>query len=308
MIRYEFIDRNVSEADIHPKDVFENERELAFEFIKEKKLSGDQKSFLFKRYNIPYYFDVRKNLLASVKISEELHYEYFFNSPLSRLRASEDYQQKVKSLRSHTWKSYIEWIEGRCFRYLEDTSEVETLDIGSRSVGWVEELKESKLLKRLSLLEPLPPIASVALDDKQYDVVIAFNIIQRELNPLNLLKKIENKLSGDGIAVLSFRSGTGFDVLALKEKGKSIFPLDHLFLPSIEGISSLLEEANLEVLEITTPGQLDAEIVKSAVEQGMSSDPLLNHLFETVPSEEIQSFIQKNNLSSHVRVVAKRRK
>ena len=307
MIRYEFIDYSVNDANIHPQDVFHNERELAFKFISENDIGGKSHNYLFKRYNIPYCFDEDKNLVANVQLSESQYNDYFYNSNLSRLRASEPYQSNVKKLRAHIWNGYAEWIEGRCFRYLDKKENFSVLDIGSRNVGWVEELKGSSHLNNLTLLESLPPIKSEENVADNYDVVVAFNVIQREQSPQRLMKVIHSRLAENGIAVLSFRSGTGFDVLALKEANKSIFPLDHLFLPSVKGMKKLLESSGFEVVEITTPGQLDAEIVKNAVEKGESSDPLINHLVETVPVDEIQTFIQKNNLSSHVRVVAKKK-
>ena len=306
MIRYEFYDYNVSDSNIHPKDIFDNERELAFKFITDHKIDGKQHNFLFKRYNIPYVLDADKNLVAAVDISSDTHKDYFYNSGLAKLRASESYQESVKQNRSHIWNSYLEWIEGRCFRYLDNKDNVKALDIGSRNVGWIETLKSSQHLKSLSLLGALPPIKSADVGSEKFDVVIALNVIQRELNPVQLLNQMKDHMDDDGIAVLSFRSGTGFDILALKENGKSIFPLDHLFLPSVNGIKKLLKEAGLEPVEVTTPGQLDAQIIKNAVDSGDCTDPLITHLVETVPLDELQSFIQKNNLSSHVRVVAKK--
>ncbi len=307
MIRYEFIDSDVSDANIHPKDVFNKERDLAFRFIQEKNLKGIAHNFLFKRYNIPYVFDINKNLIASIDVQPDILEEYFYNSPLSKLRSSEEYQSNVRRLRTHIWEGYVEWIEGRCFRYLKNQDNIKVLDVGSRNVGWVEELQSSKVLKNLHIYKSLPPIKSDGDISSDYDVIVAFNVIQKEQKPEIFLKDIYSRLSVEGIAVLSFRSGTGFDVLALQQANKSIFPLDHLFLPSVTGMRKLLENVGFEVVEITTPGQLDAEIVKNAVENGECSDPLLNHLVETVPLDEIQTFIQKNNLSSHVRVVVKKK-
>ena len=312
MIRYEFYDSEVSDANVHPGDVFDKERALAFKFIEENEIKGRSNSFCFKRYNIPYAFDENKNLIAQVYLSEDQYHEYFYDSELSKLRACETYQTNLKGRRSHIWKSYIEWIEGRCYRYMSKPEELKVLDIGSRNVGWVDELRQSSILSDLSLLNCLPPIKSDIEtshdEESQFDVLLALNVIQREIDPESFLKKLHNKLKDDGVMILSFRSGVGFDVLALKENNKSIFPLDHLFLPSLDGIKIILEKSGFMIQEMITPGQLDAEIVKNAVEKGECTDPLIVHLVETVSVEELQTFIQKNNLSSHVRIVAKKSK
>lgn len=307
MIRYEFFNFDVSDKNVHPADIFEEERELAFKFIDNKEIKSNLRSFLFKRYNIAYFQDEKENLIADVNIPKEILNEYFHNSELSQLRASEKYQAQVSELRKNLWQSYVEWIEGRCFRYLESQDNLKVVDVGSRTVGWIEELKKSSILGNLTLSGALPPIKAEENITSDNDVVIAVNVIQREQNPKEFLTSIRDLLKKDGIAVLSFRSGTGFDVLALKGLNKSIFPLDHLFLPSVKGIRALLEESDFEVLEITTPGQLDVEIVRKSIERGQCTDPLIVHLIETVPEEELQTFIQKNNLSSHVRVVARKK-
>ena len=307
MIRYEFVDYNVNQSTIHPHDVFDNERQLAFDFIIENELCGKLNNYFFKRYNIPYAFDENKNLVAHVDVEDNKLNEYFTTSELAKFRASSEYQNQITENRKNIWKSYVEWIEGRCYRYLKSTEGLKVVDLGSRIVGWVEEVKSSKILGDLSLKNTLPPIQSDYQEGNQFDVALLFNIIQRERDPLRLLKDTFDSLKEDGLLVMSFRSGTGFDVLSLRDRNKSIFPLDHLFLPSIVGIESLLDEAGFTVNEIITPGQLDAQIVKTAVEKGRCTDPMLTHLVETVPLEELQGFIQKNNLSSHVRVVAQKK-
>ncbi len=307
MIRYEFIDEEFSNANFHPGAVFEQERELARNYVSENITPNKNYNYFFKRYDVPYFFDTDKNLRADVKLTDSQFQEYFYTSDLSKLRASQAYQEQIKENRSKIWESYVEWIEGRCFRYFDKVEDLQVLDVGSRAVGWIEELKRSKHFQNLYVHNSLPPVKSEMSAPEDNDLAIAFNVIQREQNPKKFITDLGSKLRSGGIAVLAFRSGVGFDILALKENNKSIFPLDHLFLPSPQGIRHLFEANGFEVLEITTPGQLDAEIVKKTLEESDYSDPLLNHIFEQTPTDEVQSFIQKNNLSSHVRLVARKK-
>lgn len=306
MIRYEFYDDDVSISNIHPVDIFEQEKELAYNYILKNNLYGKKHNFLFKRYNIPYFLDENKNLLADINLDKSNHEDYFFKSELAQLRATQEYQELVTKSRSHIWSSYIEWMEGRAFRYLKDSNNLSVLDVGSRAVGWIEALKHSQVIGKLSLFNSLPPLKQESSTDGEYDIVIASNVIQRELNPEQFVKDLFNKTRSGGIALFSFRCGTGFDVLGLRDKNKSIFPPDHLFLPSLKGIEILLKKAGFKVQEMLTPGQLDAEILKKTVENGQCVDPLLCHIVETVPVEELQTFIQKNNLSSHARIVVQK--
>ncbi len=307
MIRYEFYDFKVKDSNIHPNDILVQEKELASQFIAENQITSHSNNFLFKRKNLSYSLDSDKNLKLDAEISQDIVHKYFQESELAKFRASEEYQSNVTNLRSHIWKSYVDWIEGRCFRYLGKKENLTALDIGSRNVGWIELLRNSPTFSSLSLKNCLPPIKCEDLPKTNHNVVIALDAIQRETNPEEFLSGLRNNLNDDGILILSFRSGTGFDILALKSSNESIFPLDHIFLPSIAGIKNLLAKTGFEIKEVTTPGQLDAEIVKKSVELGHCTDPLITHLVDMVPIEELQTFIQKNNLSSHVRLVAQKK-
>lgn len=86
---------------------------------------------------------------------------------------------------------------------------------------------------------------------------------------------------------------------------------EHLNLLSIEGIKILLEGAGFRLLELSTPGQLDVELVLRAT----ADDPTIpvprfvryfmeNRGIET--HADFQSFLQKNRLSSHVRIAAQK--
>ena len=110
--------------------------------------------------------------------------------------------------------------------------------------------------------------------------------------------------------VATCRAGSGFDVLTLRERAESIFPLDHLFLPSPRGIQQLLQQAGFEVLEITTPGLLDMQYIKIAAAHIPGDQFFQRYLLQMMDGpffESMQGFLQRNNLSSHLRCVARRR-
>ena len=109
--------------------------------------------------------------------------------------------------------------------------------------------------------------------------------------------------------LLTCRSGSGFDVLTLAGESESIFPLDHICLPSPQGMTLLLEESGFQLLELTTPGLLDVQLVSRAD----NKIPLHQHFQRYVRQfcdekvlERLQGFLQQNNLSSHLRVVARK--
>ena len=55
--------------------------------------------------------------------------------------------------------------------------------------------------------------------------------------------------------------GTGLDILTLWEDSKSVFPPHHLNFLNPESVSILLERIGFECVRVTTPGELDFDIM-----------------------------------------------
>jgi len=87
---------------------------------------------------------------------------------------------------------------------------------------------------------------------------------------------------------------------------------NHLQYFHSKSICHLLESVGFKILEVSTPGELDAEIVRNKIRKGVLdslSCPGLNYFlidnWENIGAS-FQRFISKNNLSSHLWVVAKK--
>ena len=135
-------------------------------------------------------------------------------------------------------------------------------------------------------------------------------MIQRAVRPQELLERISQKLRLGGLLIVSCRAGSGFDILTLREASESIFPLDHILLPSPKGIQVLLVQAGFDVLELTTPGLLDMKYVKRAKENIPKDQYFQRYIVEHGDEfflERMQGFLQRNNLSSHLRCVARKK-
>jgi hypothetical protein len=225
------------------------------------------------------------------------------------LRASRDYQQQVSDNRGELWEQQIGWMEGRIARYLGN-KKYSVIDWGSKYVGWADFLSEANFVKSLNVEAPLPPILRSKQVKREANIICLMDVLQRITSPRDELKKIHRFLNPDGLLIATCRAGSGFDVLTLREHSDSIFPLDHILLPSPKGMEILLEAAGFEVLEITTPGLFDMKYIQKAkanipVDQYFTryiTDLGDNHLLD-----RMQGFLQRNNLSSHLRFVAKRR-
>jgi SAM-dependent methyltransferase len=207
------------------------------------------------------------------------------------------------------WESQIGWIEGRVSRYLGN-KKYKVVDWGSRAVGWLEILQTSSFVHELSVREPLPPVTESMGFDGRAEIVLLIDVLQREIHPQKLLEKVAQILKPGGLLIAACRSGSGFDVLTLRESSESIFPLDHILLPSPKGMGLLFAQAGLDMLELTTPGLLDMQYVQNAGERIPNDQYFLRYILEqgdTLLLERMQGFLQRNNLSSHLRCVARRK-
>ena len=102
---------------------------------------------------------------------------------------------------------------------------------------------------------------------------------------LNSLFEIMN--NGD-MLIFTTLSGMGLDIQLLKENSKSVSPPHHLNFLNPKSVSNMLTEVGFSVLEITTPGKLDIDIVRNFTRE--------NNLKIKIP-DFLQSVIEDENLS-----------
>jgi hypothetical protein len=321
MIRYEFSNTTTREEDIHPNSIFEKEKILAEGFIRSKHhetdgldpcpISGIKRhEILFRKWGFDYALCQKTwtVALANKPVKEDL-IEYFNNSQISTFRASEAYQRTVSETRGELWKGLIDWIEGRLFRYHRKDA-YSILEIGTKNIGWIELLLKSSFVYHCSVEDPLPPVKDMPCES-EVDLVTLLDVLQRHYDPLEPLKNAYEKLKPGGILMGTCRSGSGFDILTLRDASDSVFPFDHITLPSPMAMELLLQKAGYNVLEISTPGLFDAELVKknkNDLPKDQYFQRYLSSNLDDTGMERLQLFLQANGLSSHLRFVAQKPK
>ena len=144
---------------------------------------------------------------------------------------------------------------------------------------------------------------------------ITFNdLIEHLFSPYDFLQSCYSKLKDNGILMLSTPNGEGFDFKILKDKTENITPPEHLQYFNPISIKILLEKVGFEIISISTPGILDVSIIKRQIKEKKydikSNNEFLDFLY-SLDNEQLeqdfQSFLQKNNLSSHMLVFAKKK-
>ena len=319
MVRHEVFAPDVNVDTMHPQNIYQQELSLAKDFAQSLSpasknidpcpVCGSQRhEVMFEKWGQLYAICPKTWTLSLGNMpSQEILHTYHTDSNLARYRSSNGYQDAMSEHRQLVWDTQIDWLSGRISRYRgKDKNRV--LDIGARMAGWVEAVKHASFVEEYFLADPLPPLeaSNSAVD---CDVVMLFDVLQRYSDPVGLLVKAFKALKPGGILLLTSRSGSGFDILSLAGESESVFPLDHIVLPSPQGMSLALQQAGFEVLELTTPGHLDVQLVKQAQDQIPLRNFFQRYLIsqnEEKVYERLQAFLQQNNLSSHMRVVAKK--
>ena len=168
-------------------------------------------------------------------------------------------------------------------------------------------IKESSLCAEYNLRSSILRGDENTIKDGAADIVFYLDQMQKDPNPVEKLSTIMNILSKNGLLFLGTRAGSGFDILTLKGKNEKIFPYEHITLPSVKGLTSMLEKVGLNVLEITTPGVMDVSYVLDSINHLDDREGFVKYLLEESDEgilHEFQRFLQKGCLSSFVRVVA----
>ena len=144
------------------------------------------------------------------------------------------------------------------------------------------------------------------------DVVTAMEVLERAHDPWQLVGTLSKALDENGLLFLTTMSSSGFDIQVLGEHAPNLIPLTHLNLLSVEGIIALLGRGGFEVVELSTPGRLDIEVVVAVVKSNpeLSLVPWIDDLVRRRDEhvhKAFQEFLQAARLSSHLRLVARKK-
>jgi SAM-dependent methyltransferase len=200
------------------------------------------------------------------------------------------------------------------------------VDIGSGYGLFLEEVVKQEAVKEVLGIEPAPNLAAVcrgkgftvvekrvedlAEGEIQADVATAFEVLEHVFDPPAFLRGARRTLCPGGMLLLTTQTVTGFDIQVLWEHSKSVAPPQHINLLSVDGLRRLVERCGFSVTEVTTPGNLDVDIVQNGMK--VASPPDIPRFVRTLlrqpesVRQAFQVFLREHGLSSHVRVIAKR--
>jgi 2-polyprenyl-3-methyl-5-hydroxy-6-metoxy-1,4-benzoquinol methylase/ribosomal protein S27E len=170
-------------------------------------------------------------------------------------------------------------------------------------------LAESCRAKGLTVIEK--PIEQVQLSALDVDVIASFEVIEHLFAPRGFLQSCSRAMKRHGIIVLSCPNGQGFEVATLRKASDTV-DTEHLNYFNPVSLSDLAHSVGFDVIEVRTPGELDAELVRAKAIKGefdISSQPFLRRVllddWERL-GQAFQRFLADNLLSSHMWLVARK--
>jgi len=263
------------------------------------------------------YLNPRPGAEAIQKFFTESESAQFWNQQLS--------QETKKSRDEKIYKIRLQWMRDTLKIYAPQAHSV--LDFYSRNMDYLNEFLEAKIFSEVYLLNPyleqpklnIPPNGTVSLitDSKaqafsqKIDTVCSFETLDFICDPHLTFKLAAQLLKKDGLFFVTTLSISGFDLQILWDQSSSIFPPDRINVLSKKGIRHLAEKFGFEIIEYSTPGILDLDIVENEYKQNARNTEnrfvrgLLESQSETI-RVDFQQFLQRNRLSSYVRLVLKK--
>lgn len=247
--------------------------------------------------------------------------DYYANAEASRFRVEHFSRDTAKARRYHLLSSHAAWM-CQIFDEAGNHHARTYADMFTHSPLIFDEVHALGVFDTLYSVAPLlrPESQSQApvqvVDEGAVaglGAVSAFEKMEHQFAPSTLLHGIAGMLAPDGLLFFTTRTITGFDLQVLWDKTPYIFVPEHLNLLSVEGLTQLVTRCGLELIELSTPGQLDLQLVQHAAQQDPSIKlpAFVQYLIENrdaLAHEDFQAFLQKHRLSSHVRVAARKTK
>ena len=247
----------------------------------------------------------------------------FYSESISTHFFVNDFLKPVIEIRREKiFKPRAEYIKG----LLDKKNSLVIGDIGAGFGLFLEELRKMLPANKYIAIEPSLEMSQICqgkglevncscLEDidnveNTFDLLTAFELIEHLYEPSLFFKKIYSMLRPEGYIYLTTLNGLGFDLLLLWNKSKSISPPHHLNFFNPASIEYLMKDIGFEIIESSTPGKLDWDIIEGMIKnEGVDCGRFWNLLAKDGSEKsknELQDWISKNNLSSHMSILAKK--
>ena len=257
-------------------------------------------------------------LFVSPRPVNDAFIRYYSDAPSTEYWATTFYKATADARREKLWKPKAKLIHNITERFGFDNENV--VDIGGGYGIFAEEML-SLFGREVTVIEPGLHLAK-SLRDRGINVVekfleevqasdlpkgkkvfVSFELFEHLHSPEIFLKQLYRLMSSGDLFIFTTLSGTGIDIQGLWKDSKSVSPPHHLNFFNPYSIKVLTEKNGLKVLQVTTPGRLDIDILSSNID--LIKDRFLKTFIKyTSDAEKLewQKFISDFGWSSHMMI------
>lgn len=219
----------------------------------------------------------------------------------------------AQSRTDHVFAPKMAWIQD-ALRW-QELDQPRVLEVASLPSDFTALLRESRAFAEVETVDETALAAEGTSATPRSDLMgaaVLLESLDRALDPAMLLRAVAGRLTEKGLVFVTALVASGFDFAVLGLRNVYLYPPDRTNCFSLRGLSTLLGRAGFELLEVSTPGVLDVEIVRAHCADDPTL-PLSTFERQVVEGEEdtqraFQLFLQQRALSSFARLVARKRR
>lgn len=252
--------------------------------------------------------------------------DYYENSELYAYWNEHIFPASEQVRRERIFRPRVERLIGIVERHRPEATTL--VEVGAGFGTFCDEARASGRFPTIVAVEPTPSLAQTIRDKGHtvfeapieeidlstfgpIDVLAAFEVLEHLFDPQELLRACRDALAPNGLLVLTCPNAHGFELDVLGEIADTI-DTEHLNYFHPASLRLVCERVGLEVLEQSTPGVLDADIVRNKVLSGrfdLADQPFLRRVLVDEWEElgpPFQAFLTDNLLSTHQWIVARK--
>ena len=287
----------------------------------------DQGKPAFERMGIPYAeCPACASLYASQRPNERELWWWYRESEPARFWREQMLPVSESSRREKITLPRSEWILDNIAEYVPDARRLVDVSANGRSlldllVNALPDLTEAVSAGMTADLDGRPT-ARIAVQPSKVadlkglgpvDVIVAVDALDRSSDLKSLVGAFETILTPGGVLFATVSVASGFEVQALWERSNTISPPDKLNLPTVDGLQQIFSGPAWEILELSTPGMFDVEMVRNVMKQAPDQawPRLLRSLVERTDAAgrmALVEFLQSRRLASFARLIVRRRR
>jgi hypothetical protein len=324
----------MKETDIRPQDVFDEYLRLCakdtssyFGAVERTPIlcpaCGSQGVPAFTKNGFSYELCAQcESLYVSPRPEAQAFSSYYQTAPSSKFWATTFYRETAEARRKLLWQPKARKLAAQLAAH--DAQGHAVVDIGGGYGLFAEEMA-TLVEGEVVVIEPAPHLADVCrgkslrVVEKFLEEVnpgdlpagpkafVSFELFEHLHDPRLFLSQLLALMGSNDLFVFTTLSGTGFDIRILWEQSKSVSPPHHLNFFNPHSVGLLLADVGFKVLEVTTPGALDVDIV--ANNHHAVTDRFWHVFFARADDRqkrELQQFVAASGWSSHMMVVCRK--